>query len=214
MSKWSQHYRTRLNSFESIQKYIEYKMSYKKKLLKYITEGLSGGSILEVGCGSGTTCTYLNSLGFKTTGIDIDDSMLSLATEIGLKYKSLPRFLKMDLLELDFPEEHFDVSFSNGVLEHFSDEEIIKSINDQLSIADKVIISVPTNYFNDHEKINGDERFLDYLSWEVIISKTEGEIFQLFGFHHKENSDYKFHEKIQLQLSPPPFLGIVLISKN
>ena len=63
-----------------------------------------GGSILDVGCGSGYIASMLEDKGFKVTGIDVSTKMLELARA------NAPRsiFLMMDMKELDFPKESFD----------------------------------------------------------------------------------------------------------
>jgi len=42
-------------------------------------------------------------------------------------------------------------------LEHFSDDEIIRALEQQLYIANIVILGIPTKYFNQEEAMYGDE---------------------------------------------------------
>jgi ubiquinone/menaquinone biosynthesis C-methylase UbiE len=66
--------------------------------------------ILDVGCGAGVPVTkHLVDEGFTVTGIDISESMLSLAK----KHVPNAQFFKVDMSELDFPDDSFDgiVSF-------------------------------------------------------------------------------------------------------
>ena len=42
---------------------------------------------------------------------------------------------------------NFSVTHSSGVMEHYSDEEIVKLINEQLRVSDVCVFSVPTAYF-------------------------------------------------------------------
>jgi len=63
-----------------------------------------GGTILDVGCGSGFIASIPERRGFIVTGIDISTKMLELARQ------SAPRstFLRMDMKRLEFPKQSFD----------------------------------------------------------------------------------------------------------
>ena len=95
----------------------------------------------------------------------------------------MPKFMIDSILKLNYKNKEFDVSFSNGVLEHFSDEDIIKTIKRQLKIANTVIVGIPTKYFDDSEAMYGDERFLKLKFWREIISKAGGKIIEEKSCH-------------------------------
>ena len=67
---------------------------------------------------------------------------LAITKKISKEYNSnnKPKFKIDSILELDYKENEFDVSFSNGVLEHFNDEEIILTLQKQMYIAKTVIV--------------------------------------------------------------------------
>jgi ubiquinone/menaquinone biosynthesis C-methylase UbiE len=59
----------------------------------------------------------------------------------------LPNCLKMNVLDLKFPENTFDFVISNHVMEHIEDEEMfIKEITRVLKPDGKAIISAPCDY--------------------------------------------------------------------
>lgn len=64
----------------------------------------AGGSILDVGCGSGYIASVLEKQGFTVTGVDISTEMLKLARENAPK----STFLRMSMRRLEFPKESFD----------------------------------------------------------------------------------------------------------
>ncbi|MBU6390255.1 methyltransferase domain-containing protein [Patescibacteria group bacterium] len=140
-------------------------------------------------------------LGYQTLGIDSDPDMVKLAMSISVQQGSLASFRVDDIMTLKTVHDRFDVIFSNGVMEHFSDSEIISIVNRHLSISDYVIISVPSDFFSDDQKIYGDERFMGIARWRSILSGTTGIIVEEFSF----DSDKTAGEK-------PQFIGFVLSS--
>jgi len=55
--------------------------------------------------------------------------------------------------------------------------------NEQIRVADTVIFSVPSQYFE--KKMLGDERFLSRNKWRKIISKSNAKIIKETGYHYK-----------------------------
>lgn len=215
MSKWSHIYKQEINSFNSIDDFVRYKLNYKKKLIRFIEKYTpKGGKILEAGCGSGITCCFLSKEGYQVTGIDTDKDMLKLAKSISYRLNVSPKFVKMDLTNLKSSQKYFDVTFSNGVLEHFSDLEIVQLINQQLRISKIVIISVPSNYFSEKDKIYGNERFLNYSHWISLIRSTQGIVIKSFGFGFKNKVDALFYYFLKNKpIQKAQFIGFVIKQK-
>lgn len=63
------------------------------------------GNLLEIGCGTGHWTSFFSEMGFQITATDVSDAMLSIA-----KAKPFPnvKFQKADVLQLPFPDNHFD----------------------------------------------------------------------------------------------------------
>jgi len=202
MSKWSEIYKKQMSMFDSLDDFINSKVSYKKKLIDIIKKyATSNKKLLEVGCGSGVTSIFLERAGYQTLGIDSDPDMVKLAMSILVQQRSMASFKVDDIRTLKTIHDRFDVIFSNGVMEHFSDSEIVSIVNRHLSIGDYVIVSIPSDYFSDDQKIYGDERFMGTAQWRSILSETTGVIVEEFGF----DSDKTAGEK-------PQFIGFVLSS--
>ena len=100
-----------LNSFR--------KEAWKKQIGKLLDA--DGMKILDVGCGPGFFSCILSEMGHSLTGIDSSDGMLSFARENAAKLNVTPEFIKMDINDLNFPDDTFDVVISRNVtwtLEH------------------------------------------------------------------------------------------------
>lgn len=79
----------------------------KKDNLKY-------KKFLELGCNDGMVCYYLNSMGKKAIGIDINDKYFDKRA-----LKEEGTLIKMDASNLRFEDESFDFVFTFDCFEHF-----------------------------------------------------------------------------------------------
>lgn len=183
---WYQLYLEEIRNKKSIDAYIEDKIKFKKPLIKLIRKYAKNKKVIESGSGTGVVSTYLASIGFDVTAIDIDDQMLELAKKISYQYnkKNKPKFENNDVFILDYNNNEFDVSFSNGVLEHFNDEEIICTLSKQMDIADIVIFGIPTKYFNQEEAMYGNERYMDFKKWRSLVKEAHGKIIEEKSMHY------------------------------
>jgi 2-polyprenyl-3-methyl-5-hydroxy-6-metoxy-1,4-benzoquinol methylase len=207
MSKWSKIYRDQLSAAGSLDSFIKEKVGYKRKLIGIVRRYCKKHkTILEAGCGSGITSIYLDSLGYKVTGIDSDPDMIKLAKSIAKKKDCAARFQKDDIKTLCHTKDHFDVIFSNGVMEHFPDREIVAIVNRHLLAAGYVVISIPSDYFTKKQRIFGNERFLSAERWRKILSKTNSVCVEEFSFGDGKH--------IALAQKRVPFIGFVLRAKN
>lgn len=94
----------------------------------------AGGSLLDVGCGSGWLSEYFSRLGYKVLGIDISDDLIQMARE---RFERVPynvdhetslhcRFLKHDVETAPLPEK-FDAIICYDSLHHLEDESAVFS---------------------------------------------------------------------------------------
>lgn len=183
---WYQLYVKEIEKKGGIRKYFKLKINTKKNFIKLIQKYSSNKTIAELGSGTSIISTYMAGLGYKVTAIDEDEKMLSLATKIAKEcnYGNQPAFIQGSILDLDYINNHFDVCFSNGVLEHFTDEDIIKIIQKQLQMCEVVIFGIPTKYFNREEAMYGDERYLGLKYWRQLIYNANGIILEEKSCHY------------------------------
>lgn len=170
----------------TLENYVDDKIKNKKILINLIKKYSKGNKLIESGSGTGVLSTYMSSLGYEVTGIDIDNDILNLSKKIANKYnsKNKPTFKNKSIFKLDYEENYFDVSFSNGVLEHFNDEQIIDTLKQQMKIAKIVIFGIPTKYFNQEEAMYGDERYKSNVFWRNLINMSGGIILEEKSMHY------------------------------
>ena len=184
--EWYEVYLKDIEKKGNLENYIFDKIKNKRVLIKLIKKYAKGNKLLEAGSGTGVLSTYLASIGYDVTGIDIDKNIMDLSDKISKLYNSnnKPKFINNSIFELNYEENFFDVSFSNGVLEHFNDKQIIKTLEQQMKVAKIVIFGIPTKYFNQDEAMHGDERYMDFNFWRNIIKKAQGNIIEEKSMHY------------------------------
>jgi SAM-dependent methyltransferase len=77
--------------------------------------------VLEIGCGLGTDGAQFAQAGANYTGIDLTDAAVDLARRRFELFNLPGTFRVADAEQLDFPDNHFDLVYSHGVLHHTPD---------------------------------------------------------------------------------------------
>ena len=200
MDNWYDVYLNQISKYGGNKNYIIFKLKHKKKLLKILRKNINGGKVVEVGCGTGIICSKLSHEGYNVSGIDINKDILKLASNLEKEFygKNKVVFEKKSMFELDYPPKEFDLCYSVGVLEHFSDEQIVDSLSQQIKISRKVILVIPTKWFDDNETLHGDDRFLKLSNWRDLILKSNGKIIKEYSYPFRNNnySCIKYLKKI------------------
>ena len=215
-SHWREIYQNDVNKKGGNLPYILGKIKKKKKLINLIKK-YSNKKIIECGSGTSVVSIYLASLGYEATAIDIEDDVITLSKRLAKDYYALKdckpklKFVKKSIFKLSYPKNTFDVAFSNGVLEHFSDGEIVEIIKQQLFVAKTTIIGIPTKYFSPKEAKYGNERVLELSYWRNLIKKSGGIIIEEVGMDRepllKRILNYKKYFK------PKPY-HLFVVKKN
>ena len=82
--------------------------------------------VLDAGCAFGRDSEFFHSSGRRVVGIDLSDGLLERARELNPGID----FIKMDVRELDFPDESFAGIWCNAVLLHLKDEDTVKALSE------------------------------------------------------------------------------------
>ncbi len=101
--------------------------------------------VLDIGCGTGTTCFYFASKGSNVLGIDVSRNAIKLANtnakRLGLKTRT--KFILASYPELDLKDK-YDLIVCSEILEHIKDhEKALKKIHKLLLKDGLVVFSIP-----------------------------------------------------------------------
>ncbi len=99
------------------------------ELYQILADLLKGKKAVDIGCGSGLVEKYSP----ETVGVDFSSEALKIAKKNGVKY-----LVKAEAENLPFPDNEFEISLSNGVLEHCFDQE--KAISEMVRVSKIQII--------------------------------------------------------------------------
>ncbi|MCE3247455.1 MAG: Methyltransferase type 11 [Geminicoccaceae bacterium] len=95
-------------------------MGWRLKCLGIVPDDYRDKYVLDMGCGTGEYALWYAMNGARSvTGIDLSDGSLAVASQRRREANmDNAEFLKMDLLNCSLPDNHFDYSYSVGVLHH------------------------------------------------------------------------------------------------
>ena len=98
-------------------------MYLKMRLLGLAKADYHNKSILDCGCGTGEFTCWYAAQGNSVTAIDLSGPSLAHAEAYAKSYELADRikFRQMSILDIDFPDNTFDLVYSYGVLHHTAD---------------------------------------------------------------------------------------------
>lgn len=184
MSKWSKLYEEEIKETD-VKSYIEEKLRTKGTIIKLINKYANNKKVMEVGSGTGILSLKIATMGNEVIALDSDADMIDLSKKYFLPEFDNPNitYVNKDIREYK-SKKRLDVIYSIGILEHYSDEEIIELLNKQLELADYVIFGIPTKYFDPKKKMYGNERYLNIRYWRKLIKKSKGMLIEEGHYHY------------------------------
>ena len=161
--KWAKMFKKRLgtNPLERIIKFANINYEFHQLIQSKFNKNIS---FIEYGAGTAFHSFCFNIYGYKGTATDVDDSVLNLIKKTAKKLQINIKIEKQDIINNKIQVKNKTFTFSDGVLEHFTKEEIIKSLKNQKS-ADYITFSVPTKKAKLDETSYGDEILYPYKEW-------------------------------------------------
>lgn len=144
------------------------------------------GKILEIGSGTGFCSIYLSLHDKKSRvyAIDIDEQVLKYCRE-NIDFFGVNVIIQQgDMVNLNFSDDYFDMTLSEGVLEHYSNSQIIQALNEQYRISSKAIFSVPGKKAKGIDCYS-DERLLTLKQWVEIVNCAKWSWKKSFGVSWK-----------------------------
>lgn len=115
--------------------------------------------VLEIGCGRGSLSSYFSERNHECHLVDISKKAIEIAIEIFKKNNHDAKFYVEDAESLKFTDSSFDIVFSIGLLEHFSNPK--KTLEEQFRVLKKggiwfgyIVPEYKENIQKDYEWIN------------------------------------------------------------
>jgi len=186
---------------------------------------LKGKSVLEIGCGTGSSTVALSEQGAAMTGIDIDEGALKVA-EARIRLYGLNaafQYLNADGLGKTFKRGDFDIIIFFAALEHMTIPErlnALKQVWNLLGEGGLLIIAETPNrlwFFDSHTSRLPFYHWLpDRLAFDYARYSPEDNFNNLFGKHNAESEELflrrgrgmSYHE-IDLAIMPAKDLHVV-----
>lgn len=125
---------------------------------------------IEIGCGGANLAIFLSHLGIESYGLDLSDGVLQEALRHSRSLAGQVRFLRGDGFSTPFAAGAFDVSLSQGVLEHFDDERIEAFLAESIRISCRTIATVPNAWYPSRDF--GDERLMKSDFWRLRAERA------------------------------------------
>jgi 2-polyprenyl-3-methyl-5-hydroxy-6-metoxy-1,4-benzoquinol methylase len=190
---WAEMYLKKINRAGGFDEYLRKKDKRAAgALIKRMSVKLQKGSkILEIGTGTGAIGILLSKNDFNVVAIDNNVEMFNIASKFINTHSKNCRVLLMDAKDTlrEFGKDSFDCVILHGILQHYSNLEIIRLIDTQLSVAPIVIFTVPTKHMSKKYRSEGfgGERYISTRERKDII-KRKYVISDVYGFGFKETN--------------------------
>lgn len=137
--------------------------------------------ILDVGCGPAFSDLYLTAAGYQVTGVDNDESVITIAREFASRLNIPTELHLCDAFHLDPFYKKFDLVYSCGVLEHFDRDVTVQLLEEQSRCARKVLIQIPTR-FTAYTAPLTDERIYTVKELKTIVRDAGLKVRASFGY--------------------------------
>jgi len=159
----------------TLTKTVEIQRHYLNEILNHTSPD---DQLLEIGAGSGFSSLALFYSGRKNVVVS-DNNPIRLE-RMRTDFPCL-KVEQIDMFHINREDKSVDCIFHQGLMEHFTDEEIIASLREQGRVAKQVIFDVPNNKRWKKVQEFGDERFLPVGKWVRLIEKSGLQVSKITG---------------------------------
>jgi 8-oxo-dGTP pyrophosphatase MutT (NUDIX family)/predicted O-methyltransferase YrrM len=177
----------------------------------------SGGTIIDIGCGSGRDAKNFSEKGFRVTGIDFSPNMIEIAKRNAPK----ATFKNIDMHSLDL-EDTFDAAWANASLLHIPKARFLEVLEKIYSLLNDNGLFYIKMKQGSHEGIEKDHRydnlpkFFSYFEEDELKEVLREAGFELLDvFTTKKESSYQTHPFVIAfcKKSPGKFLNNYYVGK-
>jgi glycosyltransferase involved in cell wall biosynthesis len=111
-----------------------------------LDESQPGEVLLELGSGTGELSAYLATQGRNVILLDYGQECLEFSREVFRRLGLNATYIHADIRNtFPLPDRHVDIVWSSGVLEHFSDDEILHILRESRRVSRRRVISLVPN---------------------------------------------------------------------
>lgn len=108
------------------------------KKLSHLPTHVKNGSILDIGCATGTRLQTFHMMGWNTKGVEMSQQAAKIAQDAGYDVLFTP------IEQAELPEKYFDVVYLNNVFEHIRDPHAaLEKIKKVLNPGGEIILVIP-----------------------------------------------------------------------
>lgn len=157
---WADFYQNVCGSVGKLQGNILAHAAFVEEVARLLSPGMR---VLEVGSGTGVLGWPIAQAGVKVVSLDNDQGILDMAKINARVLGADIEYVFGDAFHLPYTDGDFDVVFSEGLLEHYSDEEIKALVLEHKRVGRVVVVSVPLKGCKD--PAFGNERWLSIEGW-------------------------------------------------
>jgi 2-polyprenyl-3-methyl-5-hydroxy-6-metoxy-1,4-benzoquinol methylase len=161
---WAKFYKGTCENEEVLQANV---LAHRKFILEIGRYIVPGDKVLEIGTGTGLIGWPLAQAGVKVISIDNDPGILEQAKRNAKLFSADIEYREADAFKLPFANREFKVSFSLGLLEHFSDADIARLVYEHQRVSNVVVVGMPLKGCK--SRAFGNERWLTMEEWEALL---------------------------------------------